>query len=44
MPNVKLSRADWDWVLMVMNDCEYRGHINDAIIDEINAQLDGQEY
>ena len=42
MPTVKLTRAEWDWVLMLLDDHE--GAITNAVVDEINAQLDGQEY
>jgi hypothetical protein len=44
MPKVELTRVDWDWVIMILNDCEHRGYVTNHIIQLINDQLDNQEY
>ena len=42
MPKVTLTRADWDFVVMILED--NRGYVIDPILKDINDQLYKQEY
>jgi len=46
MPKVKMSRGDWDTVLMVLTVARDQGLVAyiDSIIDDIDEQVAGQEY
>jgi hypothetical protein len=46
MPKVKMSRGDWDTVVMVMTIARDRGIVAyiDHIIDDIDNQIAEQEY
>jgi hypothetical protein len=37
-----LPRADWDWIRLLLS--EHPGHVSDPILNEIDQQLDEQEY
>lgn len=46
MPTIKMPRADWETVLMVLTmarDSQRVAYI-DSIIDDIDKQFDSQEY
>jgi hypothetical protein len=42
MPKVTLTRADWEFVVMLLEDNP--GYVSDPLLKEINDQLDRQEY
>lgn len=48
MNTITLPRADWDVVMYLIDsyiqNSNTRGGSLDCILDNINAQLDGQEY
>ena len=41
MPKVNLTRSDWDWVCILLEN--NLGYVSDPILKEINKQLDKQE-
>ena len=42
MPNVNLTRADWDGVCLLLEN--HLGYLSDPIRKEIEKQLDKQEH
>jgi len=39
---IKMPRANWDTVVLILE--ELNNPVSDAIVDEINEQLDKQEH
>ncbi len=44
MVTVKMPRAQWDTVLMLINEESKRGYLVDALYKEIEDQVYSQEY
>jgi len=44
MPTVKMPRADWDTVTMCLEELMSQGWTLKPLYNEINDQLDDQEY
>lgn len=42
MPKVKLTSAEWDWILILLQDNP--GYISDPLFREIDKQLSKQEH
>jgi len=43
MPKVTLPRADWDFIIMMLEDAQ-NPMMSDPLLKDINDQLDRQEY
>jgi len=41
MPKINLTRSDWDWIIILLED--HLGYLSEPILKEINEQLDRQE-
>jgi hypothetical protein len=42
MPKVNLTRREWDWICMLLED--HKGYLSEPILKEISKQLDKQEH